>query len=171
MKSREEKTMETSVKGRELVIERIFDAPRELVWKAWTEPERLMRWWGPTGYSCPVAKIDLRVGGKYLFCMRTPEGQDTWSGGTYQEIVPMERIVATDHFADEHGNVVPGSRYGMPEDFPLEMVVTVTFEDLGEKTKLTLRHAGFPEGDMPGMAAEGWNQSLDKLAESLRDWH
>jgi uncharacterized protein YndB with AHSA1/START domain len=66
----------TTSSGREVVITRVFDAPRELVWKAWTEPERVMRWWGPNGYSCPVAKIDLRVGGEYLYCMRSPEGQD-----------------------------------------------------------------------------------------------
>ena len=161
-------TEATTSSGRELVIERILDAPRELVWKAWTEPERLMRWWGPNGYSCPIAKNDLRVGGTYLFCMRTPEGQDTWSGGTYQEIVPMERIVATDHFADEHGNRIPASTYGLEGDWPEDLLVTVTFEDFDGKTKRTLRHAGFPEGDMPGMAAEGWNQSLDKLAESLK---
>ncbi len=157
----------TTVTEKEIVIERIFDAPREAVWKAWTEPERVMRWWGPNGYSSPAAKIDLRVGGKYLFCMRTPEGQDTWSGGTYREIVPMERIVASDHFADEHGNVVAASTYGLEGDWPEDLLVTVTFEDLGGKTKLTLRHAGFPAGDMPGMAAEGWNQSLDKLAAYL----
>ncbi len=155
--------------GQEIVIERIFDAPREAVWKAWTEPERVMRWWGPNGYSSPVAKIDLRIGGKYLYCMRTPEGQDTWSGGTYREIVPMERIVASDHFADEQGNVVAAATYGLEGDWPDELLVTVTFEDLGGKTKLTLRHAGMPVGEMPGMATEGWNQSLDKLAESLRN--
>lgn len=151
----------------EIVITRVFDAPRELVWKAWTDPERLMRWWGPKNYTSPAAKIDLRVGGTYLFCMRTPEGQDTWSGGTYREIVPMERIVATDHFADERGNNIPASTYGLEGDWPDELLVTVTFEDLDGKTKLTLRHAGIPAGEMPGMTAEGWNQSLDKLAASL----
>ena len=157
----------TTVAGREIVIERIFDAPLELVWKTWTEPTRIMRWWGPTNFSCPVAKSDFRVGGEYLYCMRTPEGNDTWSGGTFREIVPMERIVATDHFADEHGNRIPASTYGLEGEWPDDLLVTVTFEDLDGKTKLTLRHAGFPAGEMPGMATEGWNQSLDKLAESL----
>jgi uncharacterized protein YndB with AHSA1/START domain len=159
----------TATSEQEIVITRVLDAPRELVWKAWTEPDRLMRWWGPNGYSSPAAKIDLRVGGDYLYCMRTPEGNDTWSGGTFREIVPMARIVATDHFADEQGNRIPASTYGLEGDWPDDLLVTVTFEDLGGKTKLTLRHAGFPAGDMPGMATEGWNQSLDKLAESLAD--
>ncbi len=154
---------------RELVITRVFDAPRELVWKAWTDPEHVMRWWGPKGYTSPVCKIDFRVGGKYLFCMRSPEGKDYWSTGTYREIIPPEKIVVTDSFADSEGNVVPASEYGMPGEFPLELQVTVTFEDLGDgKTKMTLRHVGLPEGQMGEMAADGWNQSFDKLAESLK---
>src|SRR5512134_2988905 len=82
--------------GQELVITRVFDAPRELVWKAWSEPEHFKRWWGPKGFTCPVCQIDFRVGGKFLGCMRSPEGQDFWSTGVYKEIVPLERIVSTD---------------------------------------------------------------------------
>jgi len=153
---------------RELVITRVFDAPRELVWKAWTDPEHVVRWWGPKNYTSPVCKIDFRVGGKYLFCMRSPEGKDFWSTGTYREIIPPEKIVVTDSFADSEGNVVPASEYGMSE-MPLELQVTVTFEDLGDgKTKMTLRHVGFPEGEMSEMAGAGWNESFDKLAESLK---
>jgi len=152
----------------EIVIERVFDAPREQVWKAWTDPEQIKRWWGPEHFTAPSAENDLRVGGKYLYCMRSPDGQDFWSTGTYREIVPLEKIVATDSFADENGKVVPATHYGMPPEMPLEMLVTVTFEDDGGKTKLTVRHAGFPAGDMSEQAEAGWNQSLDKLAETLR---
>ncbi|MBI4312394.1 MAG: SRPBCC domain-containing protein [Chloroflexi bacterium] len=151
----------------DLVITRTFDAPRELVWKAWTEPERLMRWWGPKGFTAPACKIDLRVGGKYVNCMRSPDGKDYWSTGVYREIVPMERIVCTDSFADEKGNVVPGSHYGMGEDFPLEMVVTMTLEEVGGKTRMTLRHGGMPAGEHSEGAGAGWNESFDKLAEVL----
>jgi uncharacterized protein YndB with AHSA1/START domain len=98
----------------------VFDAPRELVWKAWTDPERMQRWWGPKHFTAPVWKIDLRAGGVYLYCMRSPEGQDYWSTGVYREIVDPERIVCTDSFADEKGNPVPASHYGMGEDWPLE---------------------------------------------------
>ena len=160
----------TTSTERELVIERIFDAPRELVWKAWTEPEQLMRWWGPKGFTSPAAKIDFRVGGKYLFAMRSPEyeeGRVLWSTGTYREIVPFERIVCTDSFADENGNVVPASHYGMTGDFPQEMLVTVTFEEYEGKTKLTLRHVGIPAGAHRDGAKQGWSESLDKLAEYL----
>ena len=150
-----------------LVIERIFDAPRELVWRAWTEPERMMRWWGPNDYSCPSCEIDFRVGGAWLGCMRSSEGQEIWSTGVYREIVPLERFVITDSFADADGNVVPATHYGMPADIPMEMLVTVTFEDLGGKTRMTLRHEGLPAGEMTDGASVGWNESLDKLAESL----
>jgi uncharacterized protein YndB with AHSA1/START domain len=151
-----------------LVIERIFDAPRELVWKAWTDPEHFMRWWGPKGFTTPFCKIDLRVGGKYLNCMRSPEGQDFWSTGVYREIVEPERIVCTDSFADAEGNVVPATHYGMSADIPLEMLVTVTFEELeGSKTRMTLRHVGLPEGEMKDLTGAGWNESFDKLAEYL----
>jgi uncharacterized protein YndB with AHSA1/START domain len=98
--------------------------------------------------------------------MRSPEGQDYWSTGVYKEIVPLQRIVATDSFADEKGNVVPSSHYGM-EEMPLEMLVTVTFEDLAGKTRMTLRHAGIPAGDHGEGANEGWSQSFDKLADVL----
>lgn len=155
---------------RELVIERVFDAPRELAWKAWTEPEQVMRWWGPKGFTSPAAKIDFRMGRKYLFAMRSPEfheGQVLWSTGVYREIVPLERIVCTDSFADENGNVVPASHYGMIGDFPLEMLVTVTFEEHGGKTKLTLHHVGIPAGAHREGAHQGWSESFDKLAEYL----
>lgn len=154
--------------SKELVIARIFDAPRELVWRAWTQPEHFMRWWGPKAFTAPACKMDLRVGGTYLTCMRSPEGKDYWSTGTYKEIVAPERLVYTDSFADADGHVVPASYYGMPGDLPLEFQVTVTLEDLGGKTKLTLRHAGMPAGEGQDLAGAGWNESFDKLAESLK---
>ena len=145
----------------ELVITRVFDAPPELVWKAWTEPEHFKRWWGPKGFTSPVYKIDLKVGGKYLSCMRSPEGQEMWSTGVFREIVPPQRLVMTASLADEEGNIVPAG------DWPLETLVTVTFEEHNGKTKLTLKHAGMPAGKNRDMAGAGWNESFDKLAEEL----
>lgn len=151
----------------DLFIMRTFDAPRELVWKAWTEPERVKRWWGPKEFTAPFCKIDLRVGGVSLYCMRSPDGKDYWSTGVYREIVKPERIVCTDSFADEKGNVVPATHYGMSADFPLEMLVTVTFEEHEGKTKLTLIHVGIPAGADRDGAKQGWNESFDKLADYL----
>ncbi len=158
----------------ELVIIRIFNAPREMVWRAWTDPKHVMRWWGPKIFTSPSCKIDFRIGGKYLFCMRSDSGPEIWqkglwSTGIYKEIVPLEKIVCTDCFADENGNVVPASHYGFEVDFPLEMLVTVTFEKYeGNKTKMTLRHTGLPAGEHFKGANVGWNESFDKLAASLK---
>jgi uncharacterized protein YndB with AHSA1/START domain len=134
-----------------LVITRVFDAPVELVWKAWSEPERYKQWWGPEHFTAPVIEMDFRVGGRFLGCMRAPDGKEFWSSGTYREIEPLKRIVTTDSFSD---------------DIPLEMMLTVTFEDLGEKTRLTIRHEGMPSL-MRESANAGWDSSLDKLAASL----
>jgi uncharacterized protein YndB with AHSA1/START domain len=168
-------TTHTSKKptGKPLVIERIFNAPRELVWKAWTEPERMKQWWGPRIFTVPSCRIDFRVRGTFLFCMRSNTGPDIWQNGiwgtgVYKEIIPMEKIVFTDCFADEDGTVVPASYYGMEGTFPLEMLVTVTFEELkGNKTKLTLTHEGIPAGEHFTGAHQGWSESFDKLAEIL----
>ncbi len=151
-----------------MVIERVLDAPVEIVWKAWSEEEHFKQWWGPKEFSCPVISIDFRVGGKFLGCMRGPmppdnQEKDVWSTGTYKEIIPMKKIVTTDSFADEQGNIVPGSHYGMG-GMPLEMVLTVTFEPQGNKTKMTIIHEGMPAGEHQKGADEGWNSMLDKLA-------
>ena len=161
------RTEAPTTEERVLVVERVFDAPRELVWKAWAEPERCMRWWGPKGFTTPVCKIDFRVGGVWLNCMRSPEGQDFWSTGVYREIVEPERIVTTDSFADAEGNPVPASHYGMEGDWPLEALITVTFEELEGNTRLTLRHAGIPAGEGRDGAQQGWSESFDKLTEEL----
>ena len=158
---------ESTSSDKGFVITRVFDAPREAVWKAWTDPEHMKRWWGPKDYTCPVCKIDLRVGGKYLNCMRSPEGKDYWSTGVYRELVEPERIVYTDSFSDANGNIVPATHYGMGEDIPLEMLVTVTLAEHAGKTTMKLRHAGMPSGTMSEMANAGWNESFDKLAEHV----
>ncbi len=150
-----------------LAITRVFDAPRELVWKAWTDPERVKCWWGPEGFTSPEARTDPRPGGKYVYAMRSPEGQDFWSTGVYRELVEPERIVATDSFSDPQGNVIPASQYGMTGDWPLELTVTVTFEEVDGKTRLDLRHEGFPDRENREMAGAGWNQSFDKLEGCL----
>ena len=162
-----EQTEAPTTEERVLVVERVFDAPRELVWKAWTDPESVMRWWGPKGFTSPACQIDLRVGGRYLWCMRSPEGQDLWSTGVYREIVEPERIVCTNSFADADGNPVPASHYGITEDLPLETLSTLTFEEHEGKTKLTLRTEGLPAGEMRKGANAGWNEAFDKLAAYL----
>lgn len=165
--------MSAMQKGSEaLIIERTFSAPVEKVWQAWSDPEQAKKWWGAKAFTAPSMSIDFRVGGKYLFCMRgkpapdAPE-QDFWSTGTYKEIVPLQKIVCTDSFADKDGNVISGKEYGM-ENFPLELEFTVSFADLGNgKSKMTLQHIGMPAGTDQDLTKQGWNESFDKLAASL----
>ncbi|EKE12107.1 MAG: hypothetical protein ACD_14C00017G0003 [uncultured bacterium] len=152
------------------VLERVFDAPKEKVWKAWTTPEMVKKWWGPNGFSCPVANIDFTQGGKYLFCMRNEaDSKDYWSTGEYEKIEPMERIVVSDSFADAEGNRMPASYYGMGSDWPTIMNIQTTFDEVDGKTKLTIKYdnlAGFSEKDFQDMN-QGWNESLDKLEKVL----
>jgi uncharacterized protein YndB with AHSA1/START domain len=156
-------------KNKALSITRIFDAPRELVWKACTDPELAKRWWGPRDFTAPLITLDLRVGGKYLYDMRSPDGKDFWSTGLLREIVPLEKLVYTDNFADEEGNIVPASYYGMAGEWPDELLVTITFEDQNGKTRFTLVHEGMPPGDMTEQAKAGWNESFDKLEKVLEE--
>lgn len=155
-----------------LTITRTFDAPVQRVWEAWTDPEQIKKWWGPAIFTVPAIKNDLRVGGKGHFCMRGPAGsdfdKDMWSLVVYKEIVPLQKIVWVDHFSDADGNIVSPKDFGMPGEWPEEMLVTITFKDLGDgRTELTLVHTGHPE-EMAGFAEQGWNESLDKFAVVLR---
>jgi uncharacterized protein YndB with AHSA1/START domain len=150
----------------DLVIVRIIKAPRELVWRAWTDPEHYKRWWGPRGFDCPVAKMDVRVGGTFHSAMRGPDGVMTWIAGEYLVVDPPRRLVYTDGFADAAGRSVPASFYGMPYDVPITRV-TVELETVKDGTRLTLTHSGLP-GDVHAEGTNaGWNESIDKLVESL----
>lgn len=162
-----------------IVIERIFDAPRELVWKAWTDEEMVKKWWGPEGFTAPSIKINFAVGEKYIFAMHGPEGsewdKDMYSAGVYKEIVPNEKIVVTDYFSDADGNLMEPSEQGQDSSFPKEQTVTVLFEDTTDgKTKLTVKYPK-PETEeqMKAMLKsgmkEGWQSSLNKLEKVLKE--
>ena len=146
----------------ELEITRVFDASRSLVWRCWTEAELFKQWFGPKGFSIPHCTIDLKVGGKLLLSMRSPEGHEMWIAGTFREIDPVEWLVHTESGADAKGNVIE-----MP-GMPLEMLVTLKLEEEGKsRTRMTLWHAGLPEGDPRSHAGEGWRQAFEKLAAVL----
>lgn len=149
---------------REIVVTREFDAPRELVFRAWTEPELMKEWWGPRGFTLPHCTIDLRVGGKLHYCMRSRDGADFWCGGVYQEIVLPERIVVTDYFSNPEGEVVPAAAYGM--SWPEDVTITVTFTESNGKTTVTMRQAAsvpLPKDSADG-ASQGWSEMFDRLA-------
>lgn len=139
----------------ELVITRLFDAPRRLVFAAWTEPERLMQWWGPRGFTTPSCELDPRPGGVWRVRMRPPTGADLWVRGTYREIVEPERLVFTSAWEDAAGN--PGR----------ETLVTVTFADRGEQTLLTFRQAVFETVESRDDHEDSWSSAFEMLAEYL----
>jgi uncharacterized protein YndB with AHSA1/START domain len=154
----------------DLVITRIIDAPLELVWKAWTDPERVRRWWGPKDYVSPTCKIDLRVGGKYIFCMRAPAeqgGQDSYTAGVYRKIVPMERLEFTQGLSDKDGNPIDPAQIGMPADFPKEILTVIVFKAKGSLTELIITEYGWTAGQMAVYSYAGMQQSIDKLAAYL----
>ena len=158
--------------GREFVLTRVFDAPRELVFKAWTESERLARWGGPKGFTWVSAQLDLRPGGVFHYCMRSSDGREMWGKFAYREIRAPERIVFVFSFSDEEGNTV---RAPFSPDWPLEVLNTVTFAEHQGRTTLTLR--GYPinataserktfEAGYESMK-QGFRGTLDQLADYL----
>jgi uncharacterized protein YndB with AHSA1/START domain len=152
-----------------MVVTRVFDAPRELVWKAWTDPKYVMQWWGPKGFTSPFCEMDFRVGGKFLCCMRTPDGQEFWNGGEYHEILLHEKIVYSMYFADAKGNKVEAAHYGIDHEAIDDARDVVTFEDFGDgRTKLTLIGNESMESAKASGQVEGWNEILDKFAAVLR---
>jgi len=149
----------TPKEGHELVLTRIFDAPRELVFKAWTDPKIVAQWWGPHRFTNPVCELDARPGGAIRIHMRGPDGTVYPMTGTYQEIVEPERIVFTSAALDAAGNPM------------FELLTTVTFAEEGGKTKQILRTRvikSTPEAPryLAGMEA-GWTQSLERLTAYL----
>ncbi len=150
-----------------VVIERIVDAPTDLVWRMWTEAEHFAAWYGPTGATIPVATMDVVVGGTRLVCMEmlTPNGtMQMWFTGEYRDIVEHKRLVYTESMSDEYGTILDPADLGMPADQPTTTEITVELDDLGTQTRMVMTHAGIP-ADSPG--AMGWKMAFDKLATYL----
>jgi uncharacterized protein YndB with AHSA1/START domain len=143
------------IADRELVVTRVIDAPRALVFRAWTQPEHIARWWGPRGFTTTFCQMDVRVGGAYRCCMRSPQGTDHWKVGVYREIVEPERIVFTFAWADADGNAGH------------ELLTTVTFDDERGKTKLTLRQSVFETRERRDDHVSGWTSCLERFGEYM----
>lgn len=171
----EEELSKMSAKGsadREFVITRVFDAPRDLMWKAWTEPDRLAQWFGPKGVTIVHSKNDLRQGGVYHYGMRTPDGGEMWGKWVYREIVELERLVFVVFFSDEKRGV---TRHPLNQTWPLETLSTVTFAELEGKTRITVRWIAINATEAErktfdeaheGMQ-KGWTGTFDQLVEYL----
>ena len=120
-------------------ISRTFDAPRDLVWKAVTESERLTHWWGPKGFTMLKCKVDLRPGGEFLYAMRSPDGHEMWGKWVYREIVPPERLTTVVSFTDAQGRLL---RHPMSPTWPLEVLNTMSLSEHEGKTTMTI--SGYP---------------------------
>jgi uncharacterized protein YndB with AHSA1/START domain len=142
-----------TIEARELVITRTFDAPRELVWKAWTERARALHWWKPKDFTTPVLEMDVRPGGRWRVVMRSPEGQEYTQRGEFREISPPERLVFTLAWGTD-----------APED---EHLVTVTFAERGRQTEMTFRKGPFTSSSQRRGEHDGWNEAFDHLGASV----
>ncbi|MBI5290046.1 MAG: SRPBCC domain-containing protein [Chloroflexi bacterium] len=145
-----------------LIVERVFDAPRDLVWKAWTDPEQMEKWWGPRGWATMNKEMDVRPGGVWHYCMTGPEGVESWGKAIYREVVPPERLVYLDVFSDAEGRT---------NEARPTMVITMEFTDLGGKTKLTSTGELPTAEDLEAIVAmgvvPGLTETLDRLEEFL----
>jgi len=155
------------------VISRLLDARRDKVWKAWTEPEHLEKWWGPKGFVVTRCKIDLRPGGIMHYCLRSPDGSDMWGRFVYREIKAPERLVFIVSFSDPEGGV---SRHPGHMSWPLQMMSTVTFEAQGGKTKVTVQWTPYEATEaerktfVEGRSSmnQGWTGTFDQFADYLK---
>lgn len=140
------------MKDRELIITRMFNAPRDLVWKAWTEPERLEHWWGPEGFTLPFLEMDMRPGGAWRACMRGPDGMNYWQHGVCRALVPPERLEYTLIWDNDPTH---------------EMLVTVVFVDRGKQTEMTFRQSQFKSVAERDGHQGGWSSAFNRLAAYL----
>lgn len=156
------------------VITRTFDAPRELVWKAWTDEAHLKNWFGPKGVTIPACKLDLRVGGIFHYCMRMPDGKEMWGKWTFREIVAPQRLVLVNSFSDANGGI---TRHPLSASWPLETLSTTTFTEQGGKTLLTIEWSPYNasaeeratfDAARPSMT-QGWTGTFEQLEGYLAE--
>jgi uncharacterized protein YndB with AHSA1/START domain len=154
---------------KDLHIERVFDAPIDLVWAMWTEPEHFANWYGPMGAKIPKADMDVRVGGRrhIAMAMDTPRGaMEMFFVGEYREVNPKTRLVYTEAMADADGNPMTAEQMGMPAGAHMETSVVVELDEMGDRTKMTMTHIGIP-ADSPG--GQGWAMAIDKLEQRVAE--
>lgn len=152
-----------------VMIERVFDAPIETVWKMWTDPSLFRKWYGPNGMEVPVAEMDVVIGGRRKICMKMVRPDRTmtmWFTGEYKEIEEPTRLVYTESMCDQDGNIMSPQSMGMPEGHPEITEIIIELSEDNGKTRMKLIHIGVP-ADSGG--AGGWTQAIDKLAALLEE--
>jgi uncharacterized protein YndB with AHSA1/START domain len=154
---------------KELFITHLFDAPRELVFRAWTDPEQLIHWYAPDGCTIEFKTIDVREGGTFHSCIHDPIHGDCWIKGVYEEVVFPERLVFSMVLTNEHGYSVESTDVGKPADWPKETITTVTFTAIKNQTKLSI-HQTVPEEDAKQTGAyQSWIKMFNRLNIILTD--
>ena len=151
-----------------VVVTRILEAPISEVWKAWSDPGYIKQWWGPTGFTCPLAEVDFREGGTSLTCMRSSQeygGQDLYNTWTYGKIDPNRRIEFLQRFTDKDGAQLDPAHIGIPPGVPLEVQHVILFRTLNEnQTELTVTEYGYTLEEARDLSQLGMEQCLDKMA-------
>jgi len=156
------------IETKDLVVTRIFDAPVAEVWKYWADSERVKKWWGPDGFTSPLAQMDFREGGTSLVCMRAPNGQDFYNTWTYRKIAPMKEIEFILGWADKDGQKTDPVKIGLPPDIPLEVRHVISFKTVnGGKTEMTVTEYGYKSDQTRDLSKQGLEQCLDKMAAAL----
>ncbi|WP_210481015.1 SRPBCC domain-containing protein [Naasia sp. SYSU D00948] len=154
-------------------VTRTFDAPVDRVWRAWSEADEVKKWWGPDGFTCPVAEVDLRVGGRALVAMRAPAeygGRDYYNTWNYTLVEPHSRIEYVSNFADEEGNRRTPADLGLPPGIPDDGRHEVEFRDLGGgRTEMRMVEHGYATAEVRDQSRTGLDQCLDKMARSFSD--
>ena len=154
---------------KELVIERVFDAPRERVFDVFTQPEHLQKWWGPKMFSVPISEFEARPGGKIFLGQRGPDGAMHYNAGVVREIERPSRLVFAIHFADaDRRRVAPPAHSGLGDTWDDEIVTLVTFSAEGRRTRMTIRTLSGFTAEWGEKARFGWAESLDKLEHALK---
>jgi uncharacterized protein YndB with AHSA1/START domain len=152
----------------DVVATRTFNAPVERVWNAWVDPEQVMRWWGPNGYTAPVARMDVRVGGASLVSMRSPEGHEIFNTWTYTTIEPQHLLEFDLAFADRDGAPLDPTTMGLPPGIPERVHHVITFRDLGDgRTEMTVTEHGYGSAMVADVSKSGLDETLDKLAAAV----
>lgn len=150
----------------DIFVKRIVNVPVEILWEIWTQPEHIQKWWGPQDFTSPSAELDLKIGGRILLSMLSPEYLGSslrYTVGEFKEIKALERLVFTQSLSDADGNVLDPADLGM-KDFPMITTVIVEFTKLAENfTELRITQQGFPPSQMIAFAYAGWQQSVDKI--------
>lgn len=151
----------------DVVVTRLFDASPEAVWKAWTTETEVMKWWGPDGYTAPVAKMDVRVGGTSLVAMRSPEGQEHWMTWTYTVVEPERRLEYVQNLSTPEGGPVDPTSVGMPPEFPRDVATVVTLTPKGSQTEVTISEHTTTSPFMMEMSQRGLEQVMDKMGRTF----